>query len=377
MKIKLHHSFIAAMLFFSLASAQSRGMYFSGIVCKVGTKEDSAFLINTELKIWKASLKGKVRVYDNASNDNGFNVVMSKYSIQMSFKDSGLVRSSTSPYHVEMHAKDSFPVKSSTSFYKMVLMNNRNADTTYIMAISPMLIWTRGLYSFYYGPQVQDTSVMYRIALADYPALLAPKEMNRLKYFTLDQFSNTLRGKLSGDTVYRIARFTCDSNEYLPQSPYRNLLLWLSNGINDYRNPPKKWYRDKELFHRMSKFEVDKSFSHWDSTNAIEDPNRSGTFISAPLKIVGQPKSLLIYERWIPFTPTLIVYPYNQPAQRYIGYKREVLAYGMVVTTGSTLWITPEEFNQALLRDEFNFLPYEECLRAERYKTLQIDVPIW
>ncbi len=378
MKIKL--LFFSAILFLlaHFSSAQTPGFLYSSIRRPVQNKQDSLVLIRNEQKMWMAASKGNVQMYDNAMFDCEFKVRMSKAAIEGSFQDS-------------------IPLKSGASFYMINLMENRNADTCYTMSFSPFLNYqyqekirwiqdstayskpdtgkvnvTRLAFNYGHwemGKWQTGMGVRFLIPLSEYPAVIPAKNMAELNKVYRAQFASQLRGKLSGDTIFRTLFFTVDSNEYLPQAPYANLILQLQNNLfgGDLHAFPAH-----DLKMPMSKRAIEVAHVGWDSTNQLEDPNNPGVFILAPLRYEGRPKSFVIYEKWIPFTqPGNSIYP-----SPHLSYRREIVAYGLRLTNESILWLKPTEVIKVLAID-YNFTPYEECFRAERFKTLQIQVPKW
>jgi hypothetical protein len=379
MRLKLLF-FIAAIFFLSQsAQSQTNTMLFSSIKRTVANKQDSLVLIHNEQKMWQAAKDGNVMMFDNPMMDCEFRVRMSKGQIDYCFKDS-------------------LPLKSGAPFYLMNLMENRNADTVYLMSFSPFLndrfqeqIWvydsaqaskpdtnnesTTGFIARYghweMGAWQNGISVKYLMPLSGYPKTLPAKEMSAADKIYRAQLASQLNGKLSGDTIYRITRFTKDSNEYLPQSPYANFLTFLKNGS---LSGELHAYPDCNLSKPMWKMQIENTYSNWDSTNQVEDPNNPGVFILAPLKYEGQVKTLLLYEKWNYFPAPAPSFYYASP---YLGCRREVCAYGLLLTGGHVLWFSADEVNKLMEKSRYNFQPYEECFRAERFKALQVQVHTW
>jgi hypothetical protein len=378
MRIKLLLSFMLVLVIRN-GFSQSSGFLYSSIKRPVANKQDSLLLIHNEQKMWASAKNGNVMMFDNPMIDCEFRVRMSKGEIDYCFKDS-------------------LPLKSGASFYLMNLIENRNADTCYLMSFSPFLndrfqerIWVydtaqvpkpdtsnKNTTSFIapfghwqMGAWQTGISVKYLMPLSEYPKTLPAKEMTAADKIYLAQLASQLNGKLSGDTIYRFVRFTKDSNEYLPQAPYANFLSFLKNGS---LSGQLHAYPDCNLSKPMSKDYSESIYVSWDSTNYVEDPNNKGTFIYAPLKREGQVKTLLLYEKWnyLPAPAPSLYY-----ASSYIGCRRIVCAYGLLLDSGNVLWFSVDEVNKRMEKDGYNFQPYEECFRAERFKTLQIQVHTW
>lgn len=123
----------------------------------------------------------------------------------------------------------------------------------------------------------------------------------------------------------------------------------------------------------MSKRQVEEAFVHWDSTNAVEDPNHPGVFILAPIKTEAQVAGVVVYEKWIP-----VALGYDPRSEREwqpkadLQYTRQVAAFGLLLTSGNVLWCSPPQFGTVFCSGNFNWFPYEECFRAERYQTMKI-----
>lgn len=384
MKIKL---LLLATLFFLLqhiSFAQAPGYFYSSIRRPVQDKQDSLLLIRNEQKMWAEAKKGNVLMFDNPMMDCEFKVKMSKMAVEACFRDS-------------------LPLKSGASQYMMNLMQNRNVDSCYLMSFSPFLAhkyqervrwvqdsvqqtkpnisssgtqtslaWNYGHWEM--GPWQTGMSVQFLMPLSEYPAVIPAEDIANANHIYRQQFASLIGGKLSGDTIYRTVRFTRDSNEYLPQAPYANLLSTLKNAT---LSGGIRAYKSNDLSVPMSKYYMETMYVSWDSTNQVEDPNNPGTFILAPIKSEGQVKSLLICEKWIPFQSIPAVGRYQWIPKPHLCYRRVVTAYGLLITSGNIIWFSPGDVNNVLAKWNFNMIPYEECFRAERFKTLQIQVPTW
>src|ERR1041385_6562871 len=289
MRLKLRFFIAAIFLLSQSAKSQTNTMLFSSIKRPVANKQDSLVLIHNEQKMWTAAKNGNVLMFDNPMLDCEFKVRMSKAAVEYDFKDS-------------------LPLKSGAPFYLMNLMENRSADTVYLMSFSPFLndrfqerVWVydtaqvrkpdtsnKSTTSFIVpyghwemGNWQTGISVKYLMPLSEYSKTLPAKELSNADEIYRAQLASQLNGKLIGDTIYRFTRFTKDSNEYLPQAPYANFLVFLKNGS---LSGELHVYPDCNLSKPMWKVQVENAYSSWDSTNQVEDPNNPGVFILAPLK---------------------------------------------------------------------------------------------
>jgi hypothetical protein len=224
------------------------------------------------------------------------------------------------------------------------------------------------------GPWKTGSGVRYLMPLSEYPVVISQKDLITGNAIYRRQIASLLRGNLSGDTICRILKFTRDSNEYLPQAPYGNLLGMIKNFT---LSGELRAYTSKDLSIAMTKANLEANYVSWDSTNQVADPGNPGVFIIAPIKSEGQVKTFLICEKWIPLQSILPYGKENWMPKPYMGYGRTITAYGMVLSSNNTFWFAPDDLNKVLAAHKFNMTPYEECFRAERFKTLQIQVPTW
>jgi hypothetical protein len=213
--------------------------------------------------------------------------------------------------------------------------------------------------------------------------VLQPNKLDSANTIYKNQLAYQLGGKLSRDTIFRYVRFTADSNEHLSQAPYGNFLTFLKKGMLEGHFPA---YNSPQLTTKLSVSQLQNICVQWDTTNQVEDPNSPGIFILSPLKYEPSVKTLLIYEKWKP----LVSLPKAQPPVRddafwrgeyaanppdpYLGYVRNVAAYGLVLGDGSTVWFSPGDINLAMAQSNYDFIPYQECFRSERFRTLSLQV---
>jgi hypothetical protein len=344
---------ILSLLLISEAVSQRAGNYWSNTHCPIRDKSDSAFLISTESKVWKAVVANPATfVYDGAKWGTVYQVRMSRFSIKLCLTDSVLERS--------------------VSIFDLSLLWNREADLCHVMAFSPVLRYERRDFR-YYNQTVTDSAAYVRVPLSSYYSYLAEDEIERHRGLVVKNLAESLHGVVTGgDTITRFVTFTVDSNEFLPQASIFHLLEHFQNGLfsgrlhgnRDKITDPGQW---------MSKSQIENTLVCWDSTNSVEDPNNKGTYILAPVKYEGQFKSLIIYEQWIPLSIRIEAIWQRLP-QPWKSFRREVVSYGLKVVNGKNakvIWLDAKEVD-IYLKETFNMIPYEETFRAERFKTMKI-----
>lgn len=195
--------------------------------------------------------------------------------------------------------------------------------------------------------------------------------MSRLHNMMINSFANEFGAIRRSDTLFRTVSFHDDSNQFLPQATYRHMAQLMKNGMLSGDLPA---YKQCTVGEPMFKRQLEESFAYWDSTNAVEDPNRPGVFILAPIKVEEQAVGVVIYEKW---TPTMCPeenidkYPNYRP-QPYLRYSREVMSYGLRLSSGAVLWTNPDQFDKLFQSPKFNRVPYEESFRAERFERMHI-----
>jgi hypothetical protein len=344
--------------FFSESNAQNKSWYWSIRRCEIANPDDSAFLVNTEKQMWKASLTGTFPVYDGLFGGGGYRVRMSKAAADISFADTSI-------------NKLGFP-----GGWELATMWNHSADTFKVISFEP----NSGVLSRTdkTGKLILslETFCYAHIPLFFYLPTLGNKVFDRLHYLTLNSLSSCMNGYLGVDTIYRMINFRNDSNAYLPQSNYKHLAEMIQNGlytgaIHGYQS----YKRNKP----MTKREIENSFVWVDSSNYVEYPANSGKKIYAPIQTVVRPVGVVLYERWIPVYNDNVggfdAWPHS-----YITYHREVLAIGSryTATISSTidrvLWHNPTEVSSWLSFSKFSWSPYEESFRAERFQTMNIEL---
>lgn len=330
------------------AQAQRSGYYFSEFNRTITDTSDRAFLLRMENRVWHAADSGVINAYDNPAFDIEFRVRMTR-----------------SLWHSCIG--DSFPPYSGTGEFRMILRENRKADTISVMAMNPyvhLIVEDPNNPTTY----IPSKRLLATFPLGDYPKVMSAGETERTKRICRDQLAAILGGKVNGDTIVRVVRFINDSNEYLPQADYRHLAKQgedelLSGQINAYRN--------SSLDKKLTKRQIEESFVYWDSTAAVEDPNNPATFILVPLRYNEDPVSFVLLEKWIPCPASSALNSY-MPAP-FMNYTRVVSAYGILLSSGKIIWLQPEQLEQQLAKDQFDFTPYQECFRAERYLTLRMQ----
>lgn len=334
--------------------AQYKTWYWSILKCEISNKDDSAFLVEAEKQMWAKSLEGNFPVYDGWGGGRGYRLRITRADAESRFSDTSV-------------SKLRF-----TNNWELASMWNWSADTFKIISFEPDFIRpisdTRFQYSF-------KTFCNAHIPSFYYEHILKKMEMKRYHDLAIESLAKSFNALLRGDTLYRYVNFIKDSNEYLPQVSYSHLATAIQNGTYSGQI---KCYRTVELNAAMSKRALEESFVHWDSTNAIEDPSHPGTFVLAPIRYQLFPKGVVIYERWVPHYNGLekLEYP-NLGPQAYMTFHREVVAYGTRYgvdwnRTEKILWHNPDHVDTCLISSVFNWTPYEESFRAERFQTMHI-----
>lgn len=341
--------------FFSESNAQSKSWYWSIRRCEIANPVDSAFLVNTEKQMWKASFAGAFPVYDGWGGGRGYNVKITLADAQSRFSDTTV-------------AKLRF-----TNNWELASMWNWSADTFKLISFEPNFIRPINDAKFQYS---LNTFCHAHIPLFFYLPTLGNKVFDRLHYLTLNSLSGCMNGYLGVDTIYRMINFRNDSNAYLPQSNYKHLAEMLQNGL--YAGAIHG-YQNYMLNKPMTKREIENSFVWIDSSNYVEYPANSGKKFYAPIQTVVRPVGVVLYERWIPVYNDNVggfdAWPHG-----YITYHREVLAIGsrytatISTTIDRVLWHNLPEVLNWLSSSMFNWVPYEESFRAERFQTMRIAI---
>lgn len=252
---------------------------------------------------------------------------------------------------------------------------NPTLDSCVIFTYEPLIIEHRKRYTD--CDRELDTTCWVHCPLSGYKAMLTASDFAPLHAHVINTFADALGGVVVHDTINRVVYFTCDSNEYLPQVPYYML------AYNLYYTLEKNGFYDMKCTNAMSEDEFEKISTKWDYTNKIADPNSPGKCIDAPIKYLIAPKSVLIYEKWIPDTLQL---PYLTPANQfvnhdlckaYIRYVRHVVSYGVLLETGKIAWCRTMEAEKKLPgQTDFPWNLYQECFKAERFARMRLS-PSW
>ncbi len=341
--------FCLSLLSFTCLFAQSTQWHWSCLVNKL-SNEDSAFLVDTESKIWKASADDSVKLptFEGGRSGGTYSIGSSKFSTKRMFGDS-------------------LPLKRLTDYAELDLAWNHTADTCYVLSYSPMLWRDRQRYGSF-GPITRDTIVWLRVPTASYFPLLKEQEYRRLFNFQVDVLSSHFGCKRNGDTLSRIVPFTIDSNEYLPQASYRVILDKIMNGMLTWKFSS---YDDPICSIRLSGVQCERKVTHWDSTFKVEDPNAPGTYFLVPTKFEAQPISFLVNESWIPGVQVEALKRTRIPKPSVI-YRRVVVSYGVRFSSGDYVWFKADEIHKYLRMPLIDFSAYEQCFRAERFERMKI-----
>jgi hypothetical protein len=344
--------FIFLTAFFSIHGySQLRTWNWAVTPCLITDPRDSAFLVDTEKKMWIAERETNAfTIYEGFNGGWGYNVRVSKLSMELHFQDTMI-----SKLHFSNTAE-------------LSTLWNIDADTFWLIGFQPMINVQRRNWN---GGKLKTCYV--HIPLHTYKSVIEPAEMTRLKNLTLTSLSNVFRASRSGDTLFRIINFIDDSNRYLPQASFGHLGKTVKEGLLSGK---LTGYADKERLKKLSKRELELSFVYWDSTKSVEDPNNPGYFILAPIKVDNQPLGIVVYESWMPALCAIEkerAFPFYRP-QPYMYYTRGVRSYGVLLYSGKIIWIDPFQFNSYFQYPRFNMHPYEESFRAERFQTMNIEL---
>jgi len=357
--MKRFHLFFLGLLSCFSVCGQSMQWNWSCLINRL-SDTDSAFLVQTESVIWKASADDsvKLRTFDGGRYAATFNIVASKYQTKSMFGDS-------------------LPVRNLTDRAELDLAWNHIADTCYILGYAPMLWYNHPQYGRF-GPITRDTSVCLRVPTSSYFPFLKEQEFQRRLQLQIDALAGHFGCTRTGDTLSRIIPFTEDSNEYLPQASYRVLLDKVKDGMlfwksSPYREPPWEFnsYDDASCTIRLSRIQCERKVSTWDSTNKVADPNAPGIFISAPIKYEGQPLSFLVNEKWVPGTQ-VVQEKYPRIPEPSVIFHRVVVSYGIRFSNGNYVWFKADDIHRYLVMPLLDFSTYEQCFRAERFERMKI-----
>ncbi len=322
-------------------SAQKKSWEWSTVRCKL-SKKDSTQLIDIEHQFLATpDIKEKVVFFHGAFGAAGYDLFLSRPQAELYLSAKQL-----SKVHFIGYAE-------------LASRWNYSADTCLLIGFQPLIIDGRTEYG------IGDTNCWVHAPLFYYQSFLDDWKMKQLHEMTLNNFATAFRASRVGDTLFRIVTFTDDSNQYLPQASYDRLALEL---ISLMRSGGLRRSHNKEFTHWMTAYEFDLIASQWDSTNQFQDPNNPGTWIIAPIKTERPVQSLLLYEKWTP--DTLCRDPFRMPV--YLSYQRNLLAFGIRYSSKEVIWIPANEVRTALPDRTFNWSPYEESFRAERFQTMHI-----
>lgn len=319
----------------------------------ISNPQDSAFLVDTEKKIWAIEReKNAFRIYEGFFGGAGYSVAISKQAMEWYFADTSI-------------AKVKF-----INMTELLSLWSTNADTCLIIGYEPMIGIERDHKKFQEADWKGITCYVH-IPLYHYQNFLEKWEMKRLHDLTLNSFAHDFDATRQGDTLFRVIAFRDDSNGLLPQATFTHLGEMMKNGM---LSGQLLTCRERSLATRMNKRSLEESFTFWDSSFVYEDPRYPGVIIPYPIQRSEQVVGVVLYEKWNPEFCTLeteVRYPYWRP-QPYLKYVRQVLSYGLRLTSGKILWTYPQQFDALFKMRIFNWTPYEESFRAERFQTMHI-----
>lgn len=188
----------------------------------------------------------------------------------------------------------------------------------------------------------------------------------------MTSLANEFNATLKGDTLVRTIEFVPDSNQYLPQAPYRYLGRFLQVGMH---NGMLSTFSSPEIIKPMTKDEIESFTVHWKESDrdGFEPPEN---FDRTLLPVYYEPASILVYEKWVPDT---VKKPYDERQHNlpicYSGFNRKVVAYGVRYTSGKIIWHRAADVDAFVGKTKFNWPPYEQSFRAERFSTMRLYLP--
>jgi|GEM_PF-4995871 hypothetical protein len=333
--------FFTLLLIGGICQAQYSGLHWSVIRHHEASRDDSAFIVDTETMMWKSSAPGFFQIYEGGRSGVGYRLRTSKFQQQLVLGDS---------------TKHNW-----TTLSELDLAWSNTLDTCYLLSYTPMEKVKRNYYGSF-GSLVDDTIVIARIPTSSYFPFLKQAETARQREIILRAFASEFAGVFQADTLYRMSRLTCDSNEYLPQCSYSLYGQRLIQGTNGRK---LQVFDDPYCRIRLSYNGSVGKIERWDSTNQVEDPRAPGVFIKAPIKYVGQPKSILVFEKWMPGVVL------SEDKKKWLpipfeGYNRKVVAIGLLLSNGNYMWFKEDEVVKYLQSTGLNLPGYEQCFIAER-----------
>jgi hypothetical protein len=343
----------------SIAFAQAPGYYWSNLPCKIDNKEDSAFAFGIYKRVRHDYLANTNKLQHSISLYDGEKNFITKYSIDQA--EDILTDSSTFDQKFK-------------SWYNMCIRWNRNADTFGIIAYSPVCHVTGS--TWWPDPcwhNVFDRK--HRFAICDYAGLMSAQELTRYKSVLINELAQLFQSTewsvpsiVRKDTLIRVIHFSEFKDPVVCDKPQTGSSLFalnnfLKEGIINQSIPV---YTDSTCTKMVTDPSAEKYWVWWDSTNMVENPHDPGVFILAPIRHESTVVHFRVVEKWIPFLHT----GPSSELQSFLNYRRTVATYSL--TFAQTLWIKPADFETYLSARGFNFVPYQEKLRAERFKTLWI-----
>ena len=316
--------------------AQSTTPMWSEIGCALN-KEDSAIIVQAELSAWTVvRTSNAFPVYEYSPSGFGFGYRMSLDQCNWRFADTVV-------------SKLNF-----TANAELVTIWNTSADTFWIAGFTPMI-----RSDHYYRP------CWLHIPFCYYHSMLDLAQYNREENIMMDALATSFRAERHFDTLNRVVRFVQDSNGYLPQASYHHLVKKLHEGTLSGILPI---FRDSTCKVPMTKGMLEEITISQDAIS-IPDPMRPGETFVAWIRTAYYPVGVAIYEQWVPDSVHADLSGFPSVFRQY---HREVRAYGEMWSSGEIYWHSANRVTDMLKFPAFNWEPYEQSFRAERYEIMHI-----
>lgn len=348
---------LASLLPYLCIWAQPPGNYWSSSPCKIDNGSDSAFVYNIHKRV-RSNFLANEKSQKKIKLWNGNDFFLSSYTACEAIallKDSA---KSDENFH---------------SCYDMLLNWNRNADTFNFVSFSPV---PYKIYNDYWSRCWSRFDVRHRFVLSDYWDVMNLNERIAFKSILLNElallFHNSewsIPASLRNDTLIRCVSIGVLNDPVMCETSLSDLsFVWLFNFLKSGILQNKiVMYKDSLCNMQVTDPAAESNWVSWDSTNMVEDPIHPGTFINAPIKYTSSIHRFLVLEHWIPFKEPLITSNYTS----HLRYSRTVTVYGLYSGSG-TFWLKASDVESYFNAEGFNFTPYQQVFRSERFNTMQI-----
>lgn len=314
------------------ASAQNTTLFIGGKLVKPDSV-DRVLLIEKEKQIIKIAYDSNtVIVFDNAPIDNQF-----------------LVRCTKMQVHDMYRNTDRFEKR--TSFLYLITATNHTADSIYFMSCSSVIS------TKFKSDMMKDTVCpVVLIPLSEYQKIpFTPSDS--LLY--IRQFSKLLNGNAVNDTINFTIRLTRDSNTYLPQADYTYLFDKILNFMQLGKLPS---YLDHTLANNLTKRQLNDKL-----VRVVGNENSN----YPPVIVAAFPHSLIINYQLVPFISNDSLWQEKSHLpQPFAKYSTVAQYAGIEMTGGAVNWFSIADLENLLRQQGFDFGPYEQCIRAEKFRRL-------